>query len=230
TPAPTMMTSRASELVWVINHSLNTWSSIAHTVAWRTETGQQTRRRTGFLAYFTSKQRRPRPLPPCPTGLIPDTLDRADPCHYPTSTWLCHCRFRSDAEPRTRRSKAQETAVAIDDPEIAMAEACDVATALMLGETYELAGECFADKDLFALPLDHSVPTHAPHLLIGVVPRIFQARRHSAGRRSPMCGGRRLLERFMRTFLVVVSTEAIEAALLLNRRCRGRFGQLSRAY
>jgi hypothetical protein len=34
-----------------------------------------------------------------------------------------------------RRSKAQETAVAIDDPEIAMAEARDVATALMLGET-----------------------------------------------------------------------------------------------
>jgi hypothetical protein len=31
--------------------------------------------------------------------------------------------FRSDAEPRTRRSKAQETAVAIDKPEIAMAAA-----------------------------------------------------------------------------------------------------------
>ena len=34
-----------------------------------------------------------------------------------------------------------------------MAEARDVATALMLGETYELAGECFADEDLFTLYL-----------------------------------------------------------------------------
>ena len=75
-----------------------------------------------------------------------------------------------------QRSKAQETAVAIDDPEIAMAEARDVATALMLGETYELAGECFADEDLFALPFDHSVPAHASHLVIGVVSGIFHAR------------------------------------------------------
>ena len=36
---------------------------------------------------------------------------------------------------RLRMGQALWTAVAIDDPEIAMAEACDVATALMLGET-----------------------------------------------------------------------------------------------
>ena len=66
-----------------------------------------------------------------------------------------------------------ETPVAIDDPNIAMAEACDVATVLMLGKTYELAGECLSDKHLLAAPFDHSVPAHASNLMIGVVPRIL---------------------------------------------------------
>src|SRR6516165_6097306 len=105
-----------------------------------------------------------------------------------------------------QRSKAQETAVAIDDPEIAMAEARDVATALMLGETYELAGECFADEDLFTPPLDHAVPAHASNLMIGVVPGIFHARWQCASRRLPMSCRRRLLKCLMWSFLVIIAT------------------------
>jgi hypothetical protein len=66
---------------------------------------------------------------------------------------LCHRRFRSDAEPRTRRSKAQETAVAIDDPEIAMVEACDVAAALMLGEPQPTPSLSLSFKGTPTLPL-----------------------------------------------------------------------------
>jgi hypothetical protein len=150
------------------------------------------------------------------TGLIPDTI---------RSPLRCHRRFRSDAKPRTRRSKAPETAVAIDDAEIAMTEACDVAV-LMLGETYELAGERLADEYFITAPLDCAIPAYASDLVIGVVPGVLQAARQSARRRSPMCRWRRLLERFMRTLLIVMPTEAIEATLLLSQRRRGRFGCL----
>ena len=89
----------------------------------------------------------------------------------PSALW-CHRRFRSDAEPRTRRSKAQETAVAIDHPEVAMIEARDVSAALGFGEAYELTCERLTDKHLFATPLDHAIAAHAANLMIGVVPRI----------------------------------------------------------
>src|SRR5215467_10001092 len=147
---------------------------------------------------------------------MPDTIP---------SPLRCHRRFRSDAEPRTRRSKAQETAVAIEDTEIAMTEASDVAV-FMLGRTYELAGERLADKYFVTAPLDRAIPAYASNLMVGVVPGIFQAHRQSAGRRPPMCRRRRLLERFMRTFLIVVPTEAIEATLLLSRCRRGGLGCL----
>jgi hypothetical protein len=81
----------------------------------------------------------------------------------------CHRRFRSDAEPRTRRNKAQETAVAIDDTEIAMTAACNVAV-LVFGETYELAGEGLADEYFVTEPLDRAIPAYASSLMIGVVP------------------------------------------------------------
>ena len=48
------------------------------------------------------------------------------------SLFHCHRRFRSDAEPRTRRSKAQEPAVAADHAQIAAREADDVAAAVVL--------------------------------------------------------------------------------------------------
>jgi hypothetical protein len=39
----------------------------------------------------------------------------------------------------------------------AMAEARNMATALILGKNYELAVQCLADENLFTLPIDHSV-------------------------------------------------------------------------
>src|SRR5438552_3562078 len=63
------------------------------------------------------------------------------------SLFSCHRRFLRDAEPRTRRSKAQETAVAINHPEIAMAEAHDDAAALVHGEADEFACERLADEN-----------------------------------------------------------------------------------
>src|ERR1700751_2465928 len=113
---------------------------------------------------------------------MPDTIP---------SAFRCHRRFRSDAEPRTRRSKAQETAVPIDHPEIAMTEAGDVPAALVLGQAYELACQRFADEPLLTAPLDRTIPMHAANLMISVVPGILQARRQSASRWLPMCRRRR---------------------------------------
>jgi hypothetical protein len=56
------------------------------------------------------------------------------------SLFCCLRRFLRDAEPRTRRSKAQETAVPIDQPEVAAAEAHDVAAGVMFGEGAGLIG------------------------------------------------------------------------------------------
>jgi hypothetical protein len=90
----------------------------------------------------------------------------------------------------------------------------------MLGEPYELAGTRASPvKTSSPLPLDHSVPAFASRLMIGVVPRIFEARRHGAGGRPPMCARGHLPERIMRTLLVVVPAETIEGPLLLGR-CR----------
>src|SRR3974377_1943586 len=100
-----------------------------------------------------------------------------------------------------------------------MAEACDVATALMLGETYELAGECFAGEDLFTPPPDHALPPPRPHPRIRVIPGIFHACWQCASRRLPMSCRRRLLKCLMWSFLVIMVTEPGEASLLL-RRCR----------
>lgn len=100
-----------------------------------------------------------------------------------------------------------------------MAEARDMSAALGFGKAYELTCECLTDEHLLATPLDHAIAAHAANLMIGVVPRIYQARRQSTNRRLPMCSRRRLLERLMRALLVVVTAEAVEPPLLLGRRC-----------
>ena len=56
---------------------------------------------------------------------MPDTI---------RSLFRCHRCFLRDAQPRARRSKAQEAAVVIDDPQIAIAEAYDMAAILVFGE------------------------------------------------------------------------------------------------
>jgi hypothetical protein len=106
----------------------------------------------------------------------------------------------------TRWTGLMPDIIALDDTEIAMTEACNVAV-LVFGETYELAGEGLADEYFVTAPLDRAIPAYTSNLMIGVVPGIFRAGRQSVGRRPPMCRRRRLLERFMRTFLVVQRSE-----------------------
>ena len=125
---------------------------------------------------------------------MPDTI---------RSLLRCQRRFRSGAQPRTRRSKAQETALAIDDPEVTPAEARDVAASLVLGKADELAGQCLADEHVLALPLDRSRRTHTSHLVVGVVPRIVEARREGAVGRLPARRRWHLPERLVRSLLVV---------------------------
>src|SRR5262245_55704654 len=107
-----------------------------------------------------------------------------------------------------------------------MAEARDASAAVGFGESYELTCERLTDEHLLATPLDHAIPAQAANLMISVVPRIYQARRQSTSRWLPMCSRRRLLERLMRTLLVVVLAEAVEPPLLLGRRCSCRLRRL----
>ncbi len=55
-----------------------------------------------------------------------------------------------------------ETAGFVDQPEVAVREAHEVAAALMLGEPDRLAGERLADEDMLATPFDRAVGAHAP--------------------------------------------------------------------
>src|SRR5436189_1915970 len=142
------------------------------------------------------------------------------------SLFWCHRRFLRDAQPRTRRSKAQETAVAIDDPKIALAEARDVTAALVLGQADELAGQCLADEHVLAAPLDRPRRTYSSHFVVCVIPRVLETRRQSVIRRLPARRRWRLLQRLVRPLLVVVPAEQIEARLLLARIRRGGLGGL----
>src|SRR5215510_12416803 len=105
---------------------------------------------------------------------MPDTIP---------SPLRCHRRFRSDAEPRTRRSKAQEAAVAADHAQIAAREADDMAAAVVLGDADQFARERLADEELFAAPLDLPGRAHAASLVVGVVPGIRQAPRRKGAHR-----------------------------------------------
>src|SRR6516164_8697230 len=136
------------------------------------------------------------------------------------SLFSCHRRFLREAKPRTRRSKAQETAVAIDHSQVAMAEAHDGAAALVFSEADEFACERLADENALAVPLDLSGVAHATNLMIGIVPRILQPGWHRAGWRLPLLSRRRLVDRLVRALLIVISAKRIEAFLLLARRGR----------
>src|SRR6266446_2346108 len=148
---------------------------------------------------------------------MPDTI---------RSLFSCQRRFLRGAKPRTRRSEAQETALVIDDTEIAAAEARDGAPVVVLGKADELAGQRLADEHFLALPFDRPAGAHAPHLVLGVIPRIVKARWQGAGRWPPIRCRRDLIERFMRPFAIVVLAEAVEARLLLERAGGGRSGGL----
>src|ERR1700757_4303407 len=60
---------------------------------------------------------------PLPGRRLASKLSRRSQIVAQYSAFRCHRRFGNDAEPRTRWSKAQETAVPIYHPEIAITEA-----------------------------------------------------------------------------------------------------------
>ena len=129
----------------------------------------------------------------CSTGLILDSLDWADGRQF----WVCGLSRRG-AQPRTGRSETAEQAAAIDDPEVAAAEADDALAGLAFGETDPFADERLADEDERAAPFDLSAGAHPPHLVIGVVPGVFDAVGKRARRGLVALGWRRLPQRLVR--------------------------------
>src|SRR5512146_2225566 len=101
------------------------------------------------------------------------------------SLLCCLRRFLCDAEPRTRRSKAQEAPLAVDQPEIAAAEAYDITAGVVFAEANTLTRECLADEHVLAAPLDLAGRTHPADLVIGVVPGVIKAARQGPRRWSP---------------------------------------------
>jgi hypothetical protein len=133
--------------------------------------------------------------------------------------------FRPFAEPRTGRSEAAECAAAIDDAHVAPAEAHDMSVVVALGDAYQLADERLADEGEVATSFDFAAGAHPPHLVLCVAPLVLEPLRHAARRRRIDLGRRLLAERLVRTLLVVMAAEGVEARLLLvcafHRRARG---------
>ncbi len=77
---------------------------------------------------------------------------------------------------------------------------------------------------MFAAPFDPTRWAHAAHLVIGIVPWVFEAARKLANRRLPMLRWRCLRKRLVRALLVIVLAEGVEARLLFfdSRRRRAR--------
>ena len=106
-----------------------------------------------------------------------------------------------------------ETEIALDDAEISAAEAHEVASVVDLSQSDKLVARRPADEDDRAPPFDPAaVPAHAAHFVIRIVPGIANPFGKRSERRLPMFRGRRLTQRFVRAFLVIVHAERIEAA------------------
>ncbi len=147
----------------------------------------------------------------CSTGLILDRLDRADG----RQVLICGV-FRRVAQPRAGRSETAENAAAIDQSEVASAKAYDVVAIFEFRQADELARQRFADEGERAPPFDFATGPHPPDLVVGVIPGVFDAFRQQA-RRGRIEVGRRLLpERLVRTLLIIMSSELVEARLLLR--------------
>lgn len=91
-----------------------------------------------------------------------------------------------------------EPAGAIDEAEVAAAEAHEVAAAIVLGQSHCLARQGFADEDVLAAPFDRAVVAHLANLVVGIVPGCGGLRGHHATWRRPAARGCRLFERLVR--------------------------------
>ncbi len=123
------------------------------------------------------------------------------------------------------RSETTECAAAIDKAEVVAAKAHDMVAVVELSEADEFADQSLADEGVLASPFDFAPRAHPPRLMVGVVPRVLDARRHRARRGRIEVGRRPLPERLVRPLLVIVTAERVEARLLLigvgGRRPRG---------
>ena len=93
-------------------------------------------------------------------------------------------------------------------------------------ETNIFASQSVSDVDPLAVPANSSVSTDEADLVVCRVVDRGKLRRHfPRGRAVP--GGRRLLvERFVRTLLVVLLSELVEASLLTGEVAAGRMSRL----
>src|SRR5271166_4986922 len=96
------------------------------------------------------------------------------------------------AEPRTGRSETTEDAAPIDEAEIASTKADDVVAVFEFGQANEFPDNRLADEGEVTPPFDLAPRSHPTDLMVGVVPRVFDPRRHGP-RRGRVEIGRRPL-------------------------------------
>src|SRR5262249_36096192 len=105
-------------------------------------------------------------------------------------------------------------------------EADDPVAVLVFRNPYWLADERLTDEDEVAGPFDLTLAAYPPHRVIGVVPRFFDVIRVWPCRCAVAASGRGLVKCLVRSLVVVMHTEAVEAALLLLRGCSWRARRL----
>src|SRR6185312_5706251 len=111
---------------------------------------------------------------------------------------------------------------AIDDAELDVGEADDPVAGFGLGDTDGFVNERFAEEEQVAAPSDLAIAAHAADGVLGIVPGVFDLGGIGPGRAAIAAGRWHLAERLVRTVVVEVVAEAIEACLLLGGRVGGR--------
>src|SRR5882672_4980173 len=125
------------------------------------------------------------------------------------------------AQAETGRGEAAKSAAAVDQTDVAVAEAYHMIAGFEFGDANQLADQRLGDENALAFPHDLARAAHAPDLVIGIIPRLLEAIRHFPPRWRVDLVRRSLAERLVRPLLVVVPAEGVEAPLLLGR-IRGR--------
>src|SRR5688572_1029708 len=126
-----------------------------------------------------------------------------------------------------RTSRRQEAVAARRDGAERHRAVRDVPGAVLgFGEPHRLAGECAADEDEAAAPLDLAVRAHPPDLAVGWIGGLAQHPVEATRRGGVMLGRRRIGEPLVRTLLVVEALEGAEARALLSEAAGGRAGGL----
>src|SRR6202161_3715740 len=146
--------------------------------------------------------------------------DRSGPFPGGGSMWRGRAGFGIGggvAQAKAGRGEAAEPAVAIDQTDVAVAEAHHMIAGFAFVKADRFADQRFADKHALALPHDLARTAHAADLVFGIVPGILDALRHRPRRWRVDLLRRPLAECFVRTLFIVVSPEDIETGLLLAR-------------